>query len=178
MDAQPRSFDLVVINPFLVIGPELSGGVNTSNQILVDLTKGTYPGIMSLAWGFVDVRDVSRAHISALEHPDAHGRYVCAGEVVTMREVVSLMREELPAGVRLPTRGLDNGLGSTLARIASRFQPNGVGSYLRTHIGRVPRYDTSKIRTELEMEFRPARESLRDAVAYLVADSHISASGK
>ncbi len=27
------------------------------------MTKGVYPGVLALTWGFVDVRDVARAHV-------------------------------------------------------------------------------------------------------------------
>jgi dihydroflavonol-4-reductase len=174
MDAAPRSFDLVVVNPYLIIGPEIGPGINTSNQVLVDMTNGTYPAIMALAFGFVDVRDVATAHVLALGTPSAHGRYICAGDVVSMREVVGLMREQLPAAVPLPTRGMDNALGTAVAKLASRFQPAGVGSYLRTHLGRTPRYDNSRIQRDLGLRFRPARDSIRDTVDDLVAGGDIS----
>jgi hypothetical protein len=45
--------------------------------------------------------------------------------------------------------GLDNPVGDVIVKLGSYLQPKGVGSYLRTHIGRVPRYDTIKIRGEL-----------------------------
>src|SRR5439155_222332 len=80
MDERNRTFDLVVINPFLVVGPSIVPGLNTSNQIFVDLLNGTYPGIVNLTWGFVDVRDVADAHVRAMETPSARGRYICAGE--------------------------------------------------------------------------------------------------
>lgn len=163
---KPR-FDLVVLNPFLVIGPQLSPGVNTSNQLFVDLLAGVYPGVMSLTWGFVDVRDVAHAHVLAMEEPAAKGRYLCAGDTITMREVVSLLGRSGYGKYKLPTLGLDCSLGDHAIRLGSYLQPKGVGSYLRTHVGRVPRYDTSKIRRELGMSFRPATESILDTLAGL-----------
>ena len=174
MAAEPRGFDLVVINPFLTIGPALGPGLNTSNQVFVDLTTGTYPGILSLAFGLVDVRDVASAHIQALRTDAASGRYLCAGEVVPMRDLVGIMRRCLPPQVKLPTRSLDNALGTQVVKLASYLQPRGVGSYLRSHVGRVPRYDTTRIRTELGVEFRPADQSVQDTVADLVALGRIS----
>jgi hypothetical protein len=37
----------------------------------------------------------------------------------------------------------------------------------------VPRYDTTKIRTELGIAFRPAEQTIRDGVADLVAKGSI-----
>jgi dihydroflavonol-4-reductase len=176
MAADSRSFDLVVINPFMTMGPELGSGINTSNQILVDLTTGTYPGVLALSFGLVDVRDVAAAHIRAMQTTSASGRYLCAGDVVPMRTLVATMRESLPASVKLPTRSLDNAFGTEVVKLASHLQPRGVGSYLRSHLGRVPRYDTTKIRTELGVDFRPGEQTIRDAVADLVAKGSINVS--
>src|SRR5262245_53693329 len=107
MEQRPP-FDLVVINPFMVIGPSLTSSLNTSNKGLVDLVTGVYPAILSLTWGFVDVRDVADAHARAAEHPKAQGRYLCAGETVSMRSLVGLLAANGYGDARLPSLGLDN----------------------------------------------------------------------
>ncbi len=175
MEREKPSFDLVVINPFMVIGPSLGPALNTSTQIFVDLLKGTYPGIMDLTWGLVDVRDVADAHIRAMETAAAKGRYICAGETVTMRKLVGFLAENgYGKGYRLPHLTMDVGIGTTVVRLASYFQPKGVGSYLRTHVGRAPRYDTTKIRTELGVTFRPVETSILDTVRDLERWGHLS----
>lgn len=168
--------DLVVINPFMVIGPSLSPAINTSNQLFIDLLAGTYPGIMTLTWGFVDVRDVAEAHLRAMETAVASGRYICAGDTIAMRDVVALLAEAgWGAGRKLPRIGLDCAVGDFTVRLSSYLQPKGVGSYLRTHVGRVPRYDTSKIRRELGLTFRPAKQAILDTVADLDRLGHLGA---
>jgi dihydroflavonol-4-reductase len=173
MEREKPAFDLVVINPFLVIGPSLVPSLNTSNEIFLDMLKGTFPGIVGLTWGFVDVRDVAEAHVRAIETPAAHGRYICAGDSASMRTVVDLLKRN-GWKQKLPSIPLDNAIGDAIVKLASFAQPKGVGSYLRTHIGRVPRYDTSKIRRELGMQFRPIDESILDTMADLKRWGHIS----
>jgi dihydroflavonol-4-reductase len=169
-------FDLVAINPFLVIGPSLVPALNTSNQVFVDLLKGTYPGIVGLTWGLVDVRDVATAHVRAMETPAASGRYICAGETASMRTVVGILRKHgWGDRYKLPTIGLDNSIGDLIVRLGSYLQPKGVGSYLRTHVGRVPRYDTSKIRRELGVQFRPLEQTLMDTMVDLERWGHLPA---
>lgn len=169
------AFDLVVINPFLVIGPSLMPAINTSNQLFVDLLKGTYPGVMNLTWGFVDVRDVAEAHVRALESPKASGRYIAAGETIAMRDVVDLLEENgWSEGHKLPKLGLDCAAGDFAVRLSSYLQPKGVGSYLRTHVGRVPRYDNTKAQKELGVSFRPAKASILDTMADLVRWGHVA----
>jgi dihydroflavonol-4-reductase len=177
MEAQRPGFDLVVINPFLVIGPSLVPSINTSNQLFVDLLTGKYPGIMNVAWGFVDVRDVALAHQRAIEQPAAHGRYICAADTMTMRQVVELLRDAGHGEYRLPRIGLDCEVGDFMVRLSSYFYPRGTGSYLRTHVGRTPRFDNGKIQRELGLHFRPLEATIRDTVADLVRWQHVSPPG-
>lgn len=169
------AFDLVVINPFLVIGPSLTPSINTSNQLFVDLLKGTYPGIMNLTWGFVDVRDVAEAHVRAVENPSARGRYIAAAETIGMRAVVELLEKHgWGKGNKLPKLGMDCSVGDFAVRLSSYLQPKGVGSYLRTHVGRVPHYDTGKIKAELGLTFRPVETSILDTLEALARQGHVA----
>jgi len=175
VEQQKPGFDLVVINPFLVIGPSLSSSLNPSNQLFVDLLKGTYPGVMNLTWGFVDVRDVADAHVRAAELASAHGRYIVAGETVGMRAVIELLQKHgWGPGNKLPKLGMDCTMGDFAVRLSSYLQPQGVGSYLRTHVGRVPRYDNTKVKTELGLTFRPVETSILDTLADLAQQGHIA----
>jgi dihydroflavonol-4-reductase len=174
VEEERPGFDLVVINPFLVIGPSLSASINPSNQVFVDLLKGTYPGIMNLAWGFVDVRDVALAHVLAMETEGASGRYICAAGTASMREVVALLGEKgWGKGRKLPTMGLDCAVGDFTVKLSSYLQPRGIGSYLRTHVGRVPRFDHGKIERELGLSFRPIPQSILDSLDDLQRWKHV-----
>jgi dihydroflavonol-4-reductase len=174
VDREKPRFDLVVINPFVTVGPSLSPGLNTSNQILVDLLSGQYPGIMRLTWGFVDVRDVALAHVLAMGSESAKGRYLCANEPFSMRQVVEQMRGLGYAdGFRLPKRSMDTPLGDFIVKTASWLQPSGVGSYLRSHVGRVPRFDHGKIEKDLGLRFKAFPESLRETLADLEKWGHL-----
>ncbi len=132
----------------MIMGPSLGPGLNVSNKIIADMVNGVYPGILSMTWGIVDVRDVAHAHVRAPKCR-RHGRYLLVQEpAVTMRTMVGWLREAgYGDGTKLPSRGMDNGFGNLLVKLNSYVQPPGVGSYLRTHIGRVPRFTASKART-------------------------------
>jgi dihydroflavonol-4-reductase len=173
VEANKPRWDLVVINPFLVIGPSMTPSINTSNQVFVDMVKGTYPGIMNLTWGMVDVRDVAHAHVLALDEKAAKGRYICANTTIAMRDVVQLLRDRGWADTKLPKLGLDCSVGDYAAKLGSYLQPKGVGSYIRTHIGRVPRFDNAKIKRELHLEFRPLTETIVDTMNDLGKWGHV-----
>ena len=168
-------FDLVVINPSLVIGPSLVPAVNVSNRLLADLTTNRYPGILDLSYGLVDIRDTATAHRRALEVPSARGRYLCTADVWTMRQIVDHAKGSDLGLRRLPSLSLDNGLGRVLVRLASTFQRSGNRDYLRTNLGRRFKVDTTRIRTDLGMKFRPVGESILDTYRDLRRWGHIKA---
>lgn len=172
VEQKKPSFSLVTINPFIVIGPSVGPAVSESNQMFLDLINGVYPGVMSLTWGFVDVRDVAKAHVLALQSK-ASGRYLCAAGTLHMREVVELMNQQGYDKYKLPKLGMDCAVGDYAVKLSSYLQPKGIGSYLRTHVGRVPRYDNSKIRNELGLQFRDVRETIIETLADLKAQGHI-----
>jgi dihydroflavonol-4-reductase len=176
VDTTAPGFDLIALNPFMILGPSLGPDLNTSNAIFRDILTGVYPGILDLVWGFVDVRDVATAHVLAMETDRARGRYLCAGETLSMGDVVVLLdRAGYGDRYTLPRRNLAGPIGTAVVKLLSYTRPRGTGSYLRTHLGKTMRYDNRKIRNELGVEFRPARESVIAAVEDLVRWGHLAA---
>ncbi|MCC6006859.1 MAG: NAD-dependent epimerase/dehydratase family protein, partial [Rhodobacteraceae bacterium] len=177
MDQHRPGFDLVAINPFVVIGPAHSRRINTSNRILVDVLRGVYPAILAIEWGMVDVRDVARAHLEALRPEVPAGRYICAGETIDMTALVAHMAARNHQGARLPRARLTGGMGTALMKLAALSQPAGARSYLRTHLGGKVRYDTTRIRQAMGLEFRPLTGTLDDTLDDLAQWGHIGPRG-
>jgi dihydroflavonol-4-reductase len=165
-------FDLVAINPFAVVGPSHTSTVNPSAGIVRSALTGGFPVIFDLSWGVVDVRDVADAHIAAIETPAASGRYLCAGEVVPMAELIRILAD---GGWRhrVPRWSLMGGVGTAVIRVAALFQKAGTRVYLQTHLGRRPNYDTSRIQRELGIKFRPARATILDTAADMERWGHV-----
>lgn len=174
IEKENPAFELVVVNPSMVIGPSLVPSLNTSNQILRDVLAGTYPMIMSISWGFVDVRDVAHAHILAMENEKAKGRYLCTGETLSMSEVVSILREAGYSNYKLPKMKMTGKVGNVMVKILVSTQPKGVRTFIRTHVGRGVEYNNLKIRQELGISFRSVKESILEVVKDLLRWKHIS----
>jgi len=175
MEEHRPPFDLVAINPWTVIGPSLGPTLNASNALFVDLVKGVFPGYVNLSFALVDVRDVAEAHVRALETAAARGRYVCASEVLGMRDIVRLMRAAgFDQGYKLPRIGLDSAAGNVLVRVVSYLQPRGKGTFVRTHLGRVPAFDNAKIQRDLGLSFRDVRGSIAETMRDLERWGHIA----
>lgn len=74
------------MNPGSVVGPLLQPTLNFSIEVIVDLLNGKNPP-NSFYYRFVDVRDVSLAHIKAFEVPSANGRYIIVDPNTTMKDI-------------------------------------------------------------------------------------------
>jgi len=172
MKEKSPSFDLVVINPTAVIGPSLGPSLNPTNGVFQALLTGVYPAIMNLSWGFVDVRDVAKAHRLAMETPDAKGRFLCVNKTVSAREVVDLLKRE-GYTYKLPRLSLESGFGNFLVKLMSYAQPSGIGTYLRTQVGRDYLFDNNKIKQELGLEFIPVEQSILETTADVIQWGHV-----
>ena len=189
--ANPRVRRIVLTSSMAAITDEPDGRVLTENDWndKSSLTRNPYyfskaeaerAAWAFMEWGYVDVRDVAAAHVAALDPAVPQGRYICASSNMTMAEVVALMRAEGFGHTRLPRFDLSGGVGTALMKLMSYSQPGGIGSYLRTHLGRKPRFDNSRARDILGIAFRSPEDSVKDTLADLVRWGHLPAplSGK
>ncbi len=68
-DSLPESerFELVIINPSLILGPTLIPGDFASASFITQVLNGSLPGIPKIKLGIVDVRECAQAHLMALK---------------------------------------------------------------------------------------------------------------
>lgn len=101
-----QEFELVCINPGLVLGPILGSGFGTSALVVHRLLEARDPGVPRMGWPGVDVRDVASAHILAMTHPKAAGeRFACVSDdVAAMPTVAKILAAEFnDKGFRVKT---------------------------------------------------------------------------
>ena len=173
VDKHQPAWDLVAINPFVVLGPSLTSRINESPGVLADLMNGKYPAIFALNLGIVDVRDVAAAHVRALTAERASGRYICAAGVRSMRNIIAVLRNNGFGHTKLPSLSLESDFGIKLSRFAARFQPKGVRSYLQTHLGGTPKFDNGKLRADLDLSFRDIDTTIVDTALDLARWGHV-----
>ncbi|KAH9211367.1 cinnamoyl-CoA reductase [Leptodontidium sp. 2 PMI_412] len=93
-EAQAR-WDLVTINPGLVLGPSLSPeSASGSLFMLENMYKGSdKAGVAELHYPIADVREVAKAHVVAGENPVAKGRYIVASNTsVSLLDMANYVR--------------------------------------------------------------------------------------
>ncbi|MDX1651528.1 MAG: NAD-dependent epimerase/dehydratase family protein [Brumimicrobium sp.] len=164
-----KSWKLVTINPGFIIGPAV---VKRTDSASIKLIKGMLSGefktgVPDLHFVMVDVRDVARAHVLALENNTAKGRFICASEPMSMWDVAKILKQEVGGKyTRLPKRKLPH----FLTYLLGPFMADLTWKYLRRNLG-IPVYvDNSKIKETLGIEFRPMNETLRDHAEQLERD--------
>jgi len=119
VDNEAPGLELVTINPVAVFGPIRSADVRTSVGVIAQLLGGKVPLAPNAGLQFVDVRDVSRAHIAAMETSEAAGqRYALAGDFFTLLDTAAILKDAFPAyASKLPSRQIPG----FLVRLLSPF---------------------------------------------------------
>lgn len=64
----------------------------------------------------------------------------------------------------VPKTELDGAGGTALLKFSSYLESRDVGSYMRSNIGQILSYDCSKIKKDLNFEFRDLDQSIIDTV--------------
>ncbi|KAJ3205953.1 hypothetical protein HDU83_004134 [Entophlyctis luteolus] len=103
MAKSARHFDLATINPPFIFGPTIHpcssvNDLNTSVKLIADFYLGNIKETNPLAaFGFVDVRDVARAHVFAMTLPGASGqRFLTSSGPFTHQILVETLQKWYP----------------------------------------------------------------------------------
>uniref|UniRef100_A0A0E0B0D5 NAD-dependent epimerase/dehydratase domain-containing protein n=1 Tax=Oryza glumipatula TaxID=40148 RepID=A0A0E0B0D5_9ORYZ len=80
--ASKRGIQLVVVLPAMTLGQMLQSTINPSIRHIADFLNGSRKTHRNAVAGYVDARDVARAHALVYEDPKAHGRYLCIATVL------------------------------------------------------------------------------------------------
>lgn len=162
---QQSRWDLVVVNPSLVIGPGLNPkATSASFDIARQMGDGTMKmGAPAFNIGAVDVRDVSQMHFLAAFSPNAQGRYITSAENTSILELASHLEGGYGDKYPIPRRTLPKWL-VWLAAPASGMTRKSVS---RT-IGHPWKADNSKSQRELGMNYRPLAMSMQEMFQQLI----------
>lgn len=156
-----KNWKLITINPGFILGPSITTrNDSTSIKFMIDMLNGKFKtGVPDIYFALVDVRDVAKSHIAALENDDANGRYICCHETLNVLEIAQHLRELVPERKnKIPKKKLPKWLAYIFAPLLAGFSWN----YLRKNLG-IPVYgDNSKIKNDLSITFRPLKETFLD----------------
>ncbi|MCH4824147.1 NAD-dependent epimerase/dehydratase family protein [Gramella lutea] len=161
-------WDLVTINPSLVMGPPLNPNATTSESfsLLKQLGDGTFKmGAPKLGIGLVDVRDVAEAHFQAGFTSSAKGRYITSGHNTNFVELGEALEPKYGDSYPVPTKALPKWI---LLLIGPYVNKNLSRKFIRNNVNVEWKADNSKIKNDLNIEFRPIQETMEDSFQVLI----------
>lgn len=83
----------------MIIGPTLLGRYFTSGELLKKMLGGRMkmPGTVKIMIPMVDVRDAAKAHLLALDRPEARNRrFIISQGALWVKEIALFMKESFP----------------------------------------------------------------------------------
>ena len=153
-------FDLVVINPGLVLGPSFTPASESGSLFLMNELMAGYffYGAPNFSFAFVDVRDVAAAHVAAAFTATASGRYILARtEMVSFLEMARIIRDRYPHRYQLPRHPVPDWAVRVLGPRFGLTQ-----DYIRKHLGIRFTVDNHRSVADLAVRYRPVEETVLD----------------
>ena len=166
MAGKQSRWDLITINPGFILGPSLSKRTDsTSIEIMIQLATGKFKtGVPSGEMGFIDVRDVAKAHILAGFSPTASGRHICVSAQKTFLDMANVIKANYPK-YPLPNGFVPKWLFWLIAPFAGFTR-----KYVKLNVGFDLKFDNSYIQKDLGMEFIPFEKTIADHFEQILND--------
>lgn len=166
-DKQTR-WDLITINPSLVLGPAINPLDNTSEsfKIIKQFGDGTFKtGIPKLGFGIVDVRDLAFAHYRAGFVPEAKGRHIISGHNTFFLDMAQALLPRYGDKYPIPKKELPKWLLLLIGPIANKALTR---KFISRNVGYPWIGDNSKSKTALGVTYRPLEETMNDTFQQLI----------
>jgi len=174
INQQQSRWDLVVINPSLVIGPGIKPqSTSESYNLIRQLGDGHMKmGAPEFYIGVVDVRDLANAHFNAGFIPQAKGRHIISAQETSFLNLSDILQRKYGKKYPFPTKTLPKFLVWLMAPLAG---------FKRKMISRNVGYhwlvDHTKSIKELGVTYRPVEVSITDFFQQMI-DNGVFKKGK
>lgn len=156
---QSRQIRLITIHPSIVFGPVFDERHTNGSMAYLKHFSGRLPFVLNMHVNFVDVRDVAKAHVAALQQGKDGARYLLHSKGLWMKEIGRSLRRIRPnrkwAVLRLPT---------LLAYLTAAFHPKLKVNQLRNSLGRHVDYDCRDMEEALGLRLHDWNETLGDSI--------------
>jgi len=155
------SLELATIHPMFIVGPTLYTDSSLiagfeSGSMVVKLMTGKFPMVPQLRMGVSDVRDVAKAHLLAMEKPEAaNKRFIVASKTRWFKDIVSLFAQAKPE-LKIPVRKMP----SCLVYIAALCSPP--MNMAKRGLDKEFEVDTTLMRDKLGLVLTPESTTVAD----------------
>ena len=171
-----KGANVVVVNPTTPIGDQDIKPTPTG-RIIVDFLKRKFPAYVDTGLNIVDVKDVARGHLLAMEKAVPGERYILGGENLTLKQILDKLsaltglpspQTKVPHAVALGFAVLDQFFTGTIMRKEPRATIDAV------RMGRKKMFASSaKAEQELGHRVLPVEEALRRAADWFQAHGYV-----
>jgi dihydroflavonol-4-reductase len=166
---------VMILNPTTPIGPNDAKPTPTG-RIFVDFLNGKFPAYMDTGLNLVDVSEIARTHVAALEVGKPGKRYILGGENLTLKQILDKM--SAITGIPSPTVKIPFAVAATYAFfeewITGRIRGKEPRATLEeVRMGRKKMF-ASSARAQQELDFRivPVYPAMRAAIEWFRANGY------
>lgn len=165
---EQSQWKLVVINPSFVFGPSLTDSSNSESlNFMKEMLNGKFHfGVPNLMFAYVDVRDVAKAHILALENEDAEGRHLLAERTESVYGFSQLIKSIFGKKYKLP---LMQSPKFMLYFMGWMFGLK--NKFIYRNVGYNIKLNTSKSIEKLGLSYIPLEQTIKDMVVQMQKDN-------
>lgn len=160
-----NKFKLTCLNPTLVLGPLLINEEGASITVMRRFLNGQMPAYPELNLACVDVRDVAKAHVEAMRCPESDGERILITSQPSFwfRDIARILGKEFrPQGYWVPHYQVPY----ILLWLYSFFDSEAAACLNR--VGHLIRFDNSKAKRLLGIEFRDPAEAMIEMAYSLI----------
>jgi len=151
IEASRAGQDVIVLNPTTPIG-SLDTKPTPTGRIVVDFLNGNFPAYVETGLNLVDVDEIARMHLVALERGTAGERYILGGENLTLKQILD--RLAAISGMPAPTMKVPHAVAMAFA-----FFDETLTGKMR---GKEPRATVEAVRMGRKMMFANSAKAERE----------------
>jgi len=178
IEASHMGQTVIILNPTTPIG-SLDTKPTPTGRIVVDFLNKNFPAYVDTGLNLVDVEEIARMHLVALERGRPGERYILGGENLTLKQILD--RLAAITGLPSPTMKVPNAVAMAFAffdeNITGRLrgkEPRATVEAVR--MGRKMMFASSaKAERELGLQVKSVEDALRSACAWFVANGYAPA---
>ena len=166
---------VIILNPTTPIGPHDAKPTPTG-RIFVDFLNHKFPAYMDTGLNLVDVAEVARTHVAALEMGTPGRRYILGGENLTLKQILDKM--SAITGIPSPTVRIPFAVAATYAFFEEWITGRIRGREPRATLEEVrmgsKKMFASSARAQQELGFRiaPVYPAMRAAIEWFRANGY------
>ena len=163
IDNAKVDIDLTTINPGVVLGAPLDETIGASISLIERIMRRKDPAVPHLGFACVDVRDVAKMHVTAIDTQASFGkRYIAVDRFVWFSEFAEILSSKFPER-NIITRRAPNWLIKILALFDADLKS------VSQDLGIKRELNNQAAQQDLHIEFRDVKTSTIETADYFVA---------